>query len=150
MFLTEEEFITLSAIVMEMSKKEIKEKFGITFYMNDTRISNLCKKYGIKNKGNIRGQIVEKADMKKVQVFKQAEIPYYQYEQNGKFHELVHKVKITKEDVLKLSKYFENVTDNKQEFELISYDDYFNFYKGIDIKNLTTGKKERINYEITD
>ena len=88
--------------------------------------------------------------MKKIQVFKQDEIPYYQYENNGKFYELVHKVKITKENVLKLAKYFENVTDDKQEFELIVYDDYFNFYKGIGIKNLETGEKKQLNYEIID
>ena len=150
MFLTEEEFLVLTSFKMGLSHTQVKEKLGITIHTNDTRVANLCKKYGVKNTCSIRPWITENVDMKKVQVFKQEEIPFYQYEHNGKFYELVNKIKITKNDVLKLAEYFEKVEDNKQEFELISFNDYFNFYDYLEIKNLKTGEKDKLNFHITD
>ena len=150
MYLTEDEFLIFSAYKMGLTHSQTKEKLGITIYTNDTRVGNLCKKYGVNGSKGLRMGLIEKADMKKMQVCKKDEIPYYQYENNGKFDELVHKIKITKNDVLMLAKYFEAVEDAEQEFELISYDDYFNFYNSLEIKNLKTGEKGEICNNVSD
>ena len=150
MYLTEEEFLVLTSFKMGLTHSQAKEKLGITIHTNDTRVANICKKYGIENTCSIRPWIDKNVAMKKVVVFKQETIPFYQYEHNGKFYELVNKIKITKEDVLKLAEYFEKVEDNKQEFELISFNDYFNFYDYLEIKDLKTGEKDKLNFHITD
>ena len=150
MYLTEEEFLVLTSFKMGLTHSQAKEKLGITIHTNDTRVANICKKYGIENTCSIRPWIDKNVAMKKVVVFKQETIPFYQYEHNGKFYELVNKIKITKEDVLKLAEYFEKVEDNKQEFELISFNDYFKFYSSLEIKNLKTGEKDKLNFHIID
>ena len=80
MYLTEEEFLVLTSFKMGLTHSQAKEKLGITIHTNDTRVANICKKYGIENTCSIRPWIAENVDMKKVQVFKQEEIPFYQYE----------------------------------------------------------------------
>ena len=76
MFLTEDEFKILCGLKMGLNSKKIKEKFGIQIYTNDPRIGSLCKKYGVKDKW----ELIDVANMKKVEVFSQDEIPYYTYE----------------------------------------------------------------------
>lgn len=112
MFLTEDEFIILSALRIGLNNTEIKEKFDIELIENDSRLNALYQKYG----ANSINKLVQIADLKKVEVLPKEKIPYYQYEDS----ELVHKIKICKNDVINLIKFFENVSDDKQEYELIS------------------------------
>ncbi len=111
MFLTEDEFIILSAIKIGLNNTEIKEKFGIELFVNDSRISALFQKYGA---GSIN-KLLQGADLKKVEILSKEKIPYYQYEGS----ELVHKIKICKNDVINLIKFFENVSDSEQEYEIM-------------------------------
>ena len=111
MILTEDEFIILSAIKIGLNNTEIKEKFGIELFVNDSRISALFQKYGA---GSIN-KLLQGADLKKVEILSKEKIPYYQYEGS----ELVHKIKICKNDVINLIKFFENVSDSEQEYEIM-------------------------------
>ena len=47
MFLTEDEFIILSAIKIGLNNTEIKEKFGIELIKNDSRLNASFQKYGV-------------------------------------------------------------------------------------------------------
>ena len=85
--------------------------------------------------------------MKKVEVFSQDEIPYYTYEKanaNKEVYTLVNKIKITKQDVQRLSEFFETTPDDC-EYELIFDEDFYNIYKFITVKNLATGEKFEIS-----
>lgn len=66
--------------------------------------------------------------MKKVEVLPKEKIPYYQYEGS----ELVHKIKICKYDVVNLIKFFENVSDSEQEYEIMK------LFDRIEIKKLNS------------
>ena len=143
MFLTEDEFKILCGIKMGLNSKKIKEIFGIQIYTNDPRIGSLCKKYGVKDKW----ELIDVANMKKVEVFSQDEIPYYTYEKanaNKEVYTLVNKIKITKQDVQRLSEFFETTPDDC-EYELIFDEDFYNIYKFITVKNLATGEKFEIS-----
>ena len=50
MFLTEDEFIILSAIKIGLNNTEIKEKFGIELIKNDSRLNASFQKYGVSSK----------------------------------------------------------------------------------------------------
>ncbi len=47
MFLTEDEFIILSAIKIGLNSIEIKEKFAVELIENDSRLNALYQKYGV-------------------------------------------------------------------------------------------------------
>ena len=84
MFLTKDEFIILSAIKIGLNNTEIKEKFGIELIENDSRLNALYQKYGVSS----INELLQIADLKKVEVLPKEKIPYYQYESS----ELVHKI----------------------------------------------------------
>lgn len=143
MFLTEDEFKILCGLKMGLNSKKIKEKFGIQIYTNDPRIGSLCKKYGVKDKW----ELIDAANMKKVEVFSQDEIPYYTYEKaddNKEVYTLVNKIKITKQDVQRLYKFIKTTPDDC-EYELIFDEDFYNIYKFLTVKNLATGEKFEIS-----
>lgn len=125
MFLTKDEFIILSAIKIGLNNTEIKEKFGIELIKNDSRLNALYQKYGASS----MDELLQIADLKKVEVLPKEKIPYYQYEGS----ELVHKIKFYKNDVVNLLNFFKNVSDNSKEYELI-YRNKSNGFK-IEIKN---------------
>ena len=124
MFLTEDEFIILSAIKIGLNNTEIKEKFGIELIENDSRLNALYQKYGVSS----INELLQIADLKKVEVLPPKKIPYYQYEGS----ELVHKIKICKNDVINLIKFFENVSDCEQEYEIMK------LFDRIEIKKLNS------------
>ena len=111
MILTEDEFIILSAIKIGLTNTEIKEKFAIELIKNDSRLNALYQKYGVSG----INELLQIADLQKVEVLQKEKIPYYQYEGS----ELVHKIKICKNDVVNLIKFFENVSDSEQEYEIM-------------------------------
>lgn len=121
MFLTKDEFIILSAIKIGLNNTEIKEKFGIELIENDLRLNALYQKYGVSS----INELLQIADLKKVEVLPKEKIPYYQYESS----ELVHKIKICQNDVINLIKFFENVSDCEQEYEIMK------LFDRIEIKN---------------
>ncbi len=125
MFLTEDEFIILSAIKIGLNNDEIKEKFGIELIENDYRLHALYQKYGVNNINNL----LQVADLKKIEVLPKEKIPYYLYDG----FELVHKIKICKNDVINLVKFFENVQDDTKEYSLIYHNCFNNLT--LEIKN---------------
>ena len=124
MFLTKDEFIILSAIKIGLNNTEIKEKFGIELIENDSRLNALYQKYGVSS----INELLQIADLKKVEVLPKGKIPYYQYESS----ELVHKIKICQNDVINLIKFFENVSDCEQEYEIMK------LFDRIEIKKLNS------------
>ncbi len=124
MFLTKDEFIILSAIKIGLNNTEIKEKFGIELIENDLRLNALYQKYGVSS----INELLQIADLKKVEVLPKEKIPYYQYESS----ELVHKIKICQNDVINLIKFFENVSDSEQEYEIMK------LFDRIEIKKLNS------------
>ena len=124
MFLTKDEFIILSAIKIGLNNTEIKEKFGIELIENDSRLNALYQKYGVSSVN----ELLQIADLKKVEVLPKEKIPYYQYESS----ELVHKIKICQNDVINLIKFFENVSDCEQEYEIMK------LFDRIEIKKLNS------------
>ena len=124
MFLTKDEFIILSAIKIGLNNTEIKEKFGIELIENDLRLNALYQKYGVSS----INELLQIADLKKVEVLPKEKIPYYQYESS----ELVHKIKICQNDVINLIKIFENVSDSEQEYEIMK------LFDRIEIKKLNS------------
>ena len=124
MFLTKDEFIILSAIKIGLNNTEIKEKFGIELIENDSRLNALYQKYRVSS----INELLQIADLKKVEVLPKEKIPYYQYEGS----ELVHKIKFYKNDVIYLIKFFENVTDCEQEYEIMK------LFDRIEIKKLNS------------
>lgn len=121
MILTEDEFIILSAIKIGLNNTEIKEKFGIELIKNDSRLNALYQKYGVSG----INELLQIADLQKVEVLQKEKIPYYQYEGS----ELVHKIKICKNDVVNLIKFFENVSDSEQEYEIMKLFDWIEIKK---------------------
>ena len=121
MFLTKDEFIILSAIKIGLNNTEIKEKFGIELIENDSRLNALYQKYGVSS----INELLQIADLKKVEVLPKEKIPYYQYESS----ELVHKIKFYKNDVVNLIKFFENVSDSEQEYEILKLFDQIEIKK---------------------
>ena len=147
MYLTQEEFLVLSARKMGIHKKsEIAYKFKLSEITVALCDNNLFKKYGIKAKSSVEAKqkLVEIADLKKVKVVDIDKIPFFEYENNT----LVKKMKITKNDVEALSRYFENIEDENKVYELILDEDFNNMYRFLEIKDLSTGKKEKIISEI--
>ncbi len=143
MYLTEDEYKILCGLKERLNSQQIKEKYGLTVYFNDPRIGSLCKKYGVKDKSELR----DVADMDKVEVLSQDKIPYYTYEKaddNKEVYTLVNKIRVTKRDIERLYKFFDMVEDY-HEYELIYDDDFFNMYKSLSVKRPITGEKFEIS-----
>lgn len=64
MFLTEDEFIILSAIKIGLNNTEIKEKFGIELIKNDSRLNASFQKYGVSK----LNELLQFGSLKKVEV----------------------------------------------------------------------------------
>lgn len=147
MYLTKEEFLVLSARKMGIhQRKEISQKFKLSETIIALCDNNLFKKYGIKAGSSIEAKqkLVEIADLKKVEVVEIDKMPFYEYENNT----LVKKIKITKKDCLTLFRYFENIEDENQEYELVLDEDFSNLYRTLEIKDVKTSRKEDLTKEI--
>ena len=139
MYLTQDEFLILSALKMGFNEIETKKHFGLKLGSNDPRLAALYLKYGVKNKQ----ELLEKSNLKKVEVTEIENMPYFQYEtmKGAKIPDLVRKIKITKNDFLLLSKFFRTVNEPDKEFELIWYEDFFNIIECLEIKDTKTNEK---------
>ena len=138
-YLTQDEFIVLSALKMCLNNAEIFKNFKLQLGFNDPRLGALCLKYGAKNKQ----ELLEKSNLKKVEVTEIENMPYFQYEtmKGAKVPDLVRKIKITKNDFLLLSDFFKSVNEPDKEFELIWYEDFFNIIECLEIKDTKTNEK---------
>lgn len=137
MYLTQDEFVTLSGIKLGLSSRQISKKFKISVTAAMKARGNLCKKYGVKNHWS---ELNEIADLKKVEVREENNIPFFQYENSF----LVQKIKICKGDVITLLKLFEQENDNKKEYELILNEDFNNMFNLLHVKNLETNETKEV------
>ena len=140
MYLTEEEFKVLSGKKIGLSNHEISKNMKISVTAVKVAYHNLLSKYEAKDIMELN----RKANLKNVEVAEN--LPYYDYEKIEGHKRLVKKIKITKEEVLALAKFFGNTQEN--EFELISY--CHSFCKSLYIKNQKTKDITEIHSEITD
>lgn len=142
MYLTETEFLVLSGIKIDMSKQEMIKKLKLTHTQVFCTLNNLCKKYDKNHYTELKY-----VDLKKVEIFDQSDIPYYQYEKtNEKFevYDLVDKIIVSKKDIQKMAEQVSNAPDD-EDYELICYEDYNRGNKNLSIRNTTTGKNVRIS-----
>ena len=147
MYLTKEEFLVLSARKLGIhSQGEISQKFKLSATIIANCDRALYQKYGIKANSTIeyKQKLVEVADLKKVEVVDINNMPYFEYENDV----LVKKIKITKKDVLALFDYFQNVEDEKKEYELILNEDTSNMYRILEIKDVETLEKTQLTSEV--
>lgn len=142
MYLTQDEFVTLSGIKLGLSNHQISKKFNISVSATMKTKGNLCKKYGVKNHW---GELAEIADLKKVEVREENDIPFFQYEDSF----LVQKIKICKKDVMALAKLFKQEKDERQEYELILNKDFNNMFNLLYVKNPETNEVQEVR-NITD
>jgi len=154
MYLTQEEFIVLSARKMGIyATSEICQKFNISETAIKFADNALCKKYGISVKSavNAKQKLVEIADIKQVKVVDRDKIPYYEYELisgHKNIYTLVKKLKITKKDVLALNNYFKSVEDENKQYELILDEDFFGMYRFLQVKEPDTNNKIDLTEEL--
>jgi len=119
MYLTEQEYYVLKGLKNNIPYKEIKEgvkkNFGIQMGMNDPIIEALYQKYGIKNGGGV--ELCQKADLCKVDIISEDEIPYYQYDSDKPYYrkQLVKKIVLTKREIKRLFKYINKKTNAKDD-----------------------------------
>ncbi len=129
MYLTQEEFIILKCTQNGIDKQDMNKFLSKKICFNDPRIDALCQKYDAEH----RGELLEKADIKKVEIRSRKNMPYFEYDDNM---QLVKRIPMRKRDVNKLVKFFENVEDEYKEFK-ITYSQngcYFMRYMKIDDK----------------
>ncbi len=141
MYLTKEEFMALSGIKLGLSYRQIARKFKTSETAVKIACHNLFKKYGVLD----RLQLFEVADLKKVEVKEENNIPFFQYEE----HFLVQKIKISKRDVINLAKLFEKENDNEKEYELILNEDFGNMFNLLYLKNLENNETKEVR-SVTD
>lgn len=110
MYLTEEELIILQGLKENLSYAEISNKLSIPLRTCDSRIDSLEQKYGVNN----RIELVQKANLDKVEVAKAEQIPYWQYDGT----QLVQKIPVCKRDVERLLKLLEKKND-LEKFNLV-------------------------------
>ena len=142
MYLTQEEFNVLNGKIFGLSNFEISQKLKISEKSVKIIFGILLEKYGATDSLDL----VQKSNLNQVQIFENP--PYYDYEKIEGHKRLVKKIKISKQEFIALSKFFENVED--EEFELIFDKDPNNFYKALYVKNLKTNEKTEIYSKITD
>lgn len=136
MYLTEEEFVILSAYKMNLTNNDIFKHFGIRIYTNDPRVDSLYKKYGVKD----RIALIQKADLKKVEVCESVEdIPFFTYDDNK---QLVKVIRICKKDVISLLKILETVQYENKSFQLVQCSNTLNEYLCVKI-----GDTEKFLYQ---
>lgn len=129
MYLTNEEFIILKGFANGLSREEINKQLSKTLKTNDCRIDALYQKYGVIN----RKQLLEKADLEKVEVCNKETIPYWKYDEND---QLVSEIYLSKKDIEKLINLVKNEKDVNKRFKL-SYCDNGGFYQEIKLDNKT-------------
>ena len=149
MYLTEEEYMVLSARKMGIHQRS---EIAHMFKLSETTVaicdSNLFKKYGIKTSSTVEAKqrLAEVADLGKAEAVEKDKIPFFEYENNA----LVKKIKISKNDVFALYRYFQNISDENKIYELISDEDDTNTYRTLEIKDIKTGYKEGLNIKIAN
>lgn len=129
MYLTNEEFIILKGLANGLSREEINKQLLKTLKTNDCRIDALYQKYGVIN----RKQLLEKADLEKVEVCNKETIPYWKYDEND---QLVSEIYLSKKDIEKLINIVKNEKDVNKCFKL-TYCDNGGFYQEIKLDNKT-------------
>ncbi len=121
MYLTEEEFVILSAYKMNLTNNEILKYLGIRIYTNDPRVDSLLQKYGVCS----RFDLVKLADLNKVEVCDIKNIPYFTSDDDK---QLVNVIRICKKDVNTLANIFETVQDENKVFDLVQCSNTLNEY----------------------
>ena len=123
MYLTEEEFIILKSFKNGTPRAEINKQLSKTLKTNDCRVDALYQKYGAMN----IIQLLEKADLEKVEVCKKETIPYWKYNED---EQLVSEIYLSKDDIEKLKNLVKNEKDANKRFKL-TYCDNGGFYQEI-------------------
>ena len=129
MYLTNEEFIILKGFANGLSREELNKQLLKTLKTNDCRIDALYQKYGVTN----RKQLLEKADLEKVEVCNKETIPYWKYNEND---QLVSEIYLSKNDIEKLMNLVKNEKDANKRFKL-TYCDNGGFYQEIKLDDKT-------------
>lgn len=129
MYLTNEEFIILSAYKMNLTNNELLKYFGIRIYTNDLRVDSLFLKYGVSD----RFSLIEVADLKNVEVCDNDNIPFYKYDDDK---QLVNVIRICKNDIKALVKIFETIQDENQVFDLVQCSNTLNEYLCLRTNNI--------------
>lgn len=115
MYLTEEELIILQGLKENLSYAEISRKLSEPLRTCDSRINSLEQKYGVSN----RVELVQKANLDKIEVAKAEQIPYWQYDGS----QLVQKIPVCKRDIERLLKLME-AEDEIEKFNLVYSSNY--------------------------
>lgn len=121
MYLTNEEFIILKCFANGLSREKINKQLSKTLKTNDCRIEALYQKYGANN----RIQLLEKADLQKVEVCNKETIPYWKYDEND---QLISEIYLSKKDIIKLMKILEKEQNENKLFK-ITYSNNGGFYQ---------------------
>ena len=142
MYLTEDEFKVLLGIRDRLTNSQIKEKYGIQMYTNDPRITSLAKKYGVFDcTGSIKSNIIEKADLSKIEVVSKEETPYFEY---INYWELANYINISKREVDLLMEYFKNVSKEDSEKRYRLYETEDGLGSSLYIRDLKTNNISRL------
>ncbi len=134
MYLTNEEFIILKGLANGLSREEINKQLLKTLKTNDCRIDALYQKYGVIN----RKQLLEKADLEKVEVCNKETIPYWKYDEND---QLISEIYLSKKDVVTIMKYLENEQDENKLFKITYSNNGGFFYQELKFENKTVSTK---------
>lgn len=127
MYLTNEEFTILKGFANGLSREEINKQLSKTLKTNDCRVDALYQKYGVDN----RKQLLEKADLEKIEVCNKEIIPYWKYDEN---YQLISEIYLSKKDVITLMKYLRNEQDENKLFK-ITYSNNGGIYQELRIEN---------------
>ena len=127
MYLTNEEFIILKGFANGLSREKINEQLSKTLKTNDCRIDALYQKYGANN----RIQLLEKADLQKVEVCNKETIPYWKYDEND---QLITEIYLSKKDIIKLMKILEKEQNENKLFK-ITYSNNGGFYQELKMED---------------
>lgn len=127
MYLTNEEFIILKGFANGLSREKINEQLSKTLKTNDCRIDALYQKYGANN----RIQLLEKADLQKVEICNKETIPYWKYDEND---QLITKIYLSKKDIIKLMEILEKEQDENKLFK-ITYSNNGGFYQELKMED---------------
>ena len=85
------------------------------------------QKYGVIN----RKQLLEKANLEKVEVCNKETIPYWKYDEND---QLISEIYLSKKDVVTIMKYLENEQDENKLFK-ITYSNNGGFYQELKMED---------------
>lgn len=127
MYLTNEEFIILKGFVNGLSREELNKQLLKTLKTNDCRIDALYQKYGVIN----RNQLLEKADLEKVEVCNKETIPYWKYDEKN---QLITEIYLSKKDIIKLMEILEKEQNENKLFK-ITYSNNGGFYQELKMED---------------